>query len=56
MARTKVKYKKRDPESKTKLLSLFEQGKGINDPEVKALGYKTTTLYNLFSRCGSQAS
>jgi len=50
MAKIKVKYKPRDPESKAKLLSLFEQGKGIDDTEVKALGYKTTTLYNLFSR------
>jgi len=43
MARIKVKCKKRDPESKAKLLSLFEQGKGIHDPEVKALGYKNST-------------
>jgi len=56
MAKTKVKYKPRDPESKGKLIALFEQGKGIDAPEVKALGYKRTALYSLLSRCGSQAS
>jgi len=40
-------YKKRDPESKAKLFQLFDEGKLPGDPEVKALGYKSNTIYRL---------
>ena len=46
MAKTR-KVKSHDSASKLALFRLFDQGKTPFDPEVKALGYKGTTVYTL---------
>lgn len=48
MARHKVKA--RDEVSKKLLLKLFEEGKVPTDPEVKELGYKSTTVHSYYSK------
>jgi len=40
--------KVRDKVSKKLLLRLFEEGKGPNDPEVKELGYRSTSVHTYY--------
>lgn len=45
---TRKKLKVRDKVSKKLLLRLFEEGKGPNDPEVKELGYRSTSVHTYY--------
>lgn len=45
---TRKKVKARDKVSKKLLVKLFEEGKVPTDPEVKELGYKSTTVHNYY--------
>jgi len=47
---TRKKLKVRDKVSKKLLLRLFEEGKGPNDPEVKELGYRASSVRNYYSK------
>ena len=47
---TKKKPKAPNKLSKKTLLLLFEEGKGPNDPEVKELGYRASSVRNYYSK------